>query len=568
MTELLQTIEEVSLEDLDHYWMDNGLPVFIANRPDICDIVESMGFQIYYLLTNNVKTSNKSTTNSQTKVTTNTPVVTKSMQLFKVVNNFVGRSVSLSNDPFDDAFISVAEEATYSMPAIPLEIIDKLDQFFRLVDAQHGTESIVMLTYDTEKEGSEGWGVLIPDQQNTSVHCNYDPHSVATIKPDNVMIVGSVHSHPNMSAYASGTDHQDQADFDGIHITYGWQKSVNNGATQYHIELQMAGTAYTLKPEDVFENFYTDKEPDPEVVEWTSKVKKAFPPNLGGPNTAPTLHPVQSTGAAQQTTTSGTKSPNKKIDGLEEARTRFLYRNNLKVEDNAIIVAELDIIENRKFVNCPICKCLLDDFNLYNGYCDECFLPITAYNSSIGKIIASLSYYCQDLYINTDVPVYLWTIDEKDGTESLMKIIETTLTSSIEQELASSNYTDIHETSRSSLQKVSSSIDDGVIDYSYCCGAVINPNSTIPDCSCTLQITTDDLMEFDTVTKSIDLYAKDSGCSGCEYYYDYQCPSWKAKLISWLENKTIDLQIEQESITDINCSEYMPYIRNNGDYTE
>lgn len=568
MTELLEEVEEVSLDDLDHYWMDNGLPVFIANRPDICDLVESMGFQIYYLLTNNIKTSSKSTTNQQTKVTTTTPVSTKSMQLFKVVNNFVGRSVSLSNDPFDNNFIQVSEEATYSMPAIPLEIIDKLDQFFRLVDAQHGTESIVMLTYDTEKQGSEGWGVLVPDQQNTSVHCNYDPHSVAAIKPDNVMIVGSVHSHPNMSAYASGTDHQDQADFDGIHITYGWQKSVNNGATQYHIELQMAGTAYTLKPEDVFENFYTDKEPDPEVVDWTTKVKKALPPSLGGLNTAPTLHPARSTGVAPQTTTSGTKPTSKKIDGLEDARNRFLYRNNLKVEDNAIIVAELDIIENRKFVNCPICKCFLDDFNLYNGYCDECFLPITPYNSSIGKIVTSLSYYCQDLYINTDVPVYLWTIDEKDGTESLMKIIETTLTSSIEQELASSIYTDIHEVSRNSLPKKPSLIDDETVDYTYCCGAVIDSTNKASDCECTLQITTDNLMEFDTVTKSIDLYAKDSGCTSCEYYYDYGCPSWKAKLINWIENKTIDLQIEQESITDIGCPDYMPYIRSNGEYAE
>ena len=74
------------------------------------------------------------------------------------------------------------------------------------------------------------------------------------------MIVGSVHSHPGMPAYASGTDHADQADFDGVHITFGWQNNVNSGATQYHIELQVSGESYTLKPEDVFEGYTLQKQ--------------------------------------------------------------------------------------------------------------------------------------------------------------------------------------------------------------------------------------------------------------------------------------------------------------------
>ena len=134
MTDIIEetVIEYIPLEDLDHFWMENGLPVFIANRDNICDLVENLGFTIYYLLGNSVKKT--STTNNQ-KVTTTTEA--KSMQLYRVVNNMVGRTVSMSNEPFDNAFLNLSEEATYSMPPIPHVMIDKLDQFFRLVDAQH-----------------------------------------------------------------------------------------------------------------------------------------------------------------------------------------------------------------------------------------------------------------------------------------------------------------------------------------------------------------------------------------------------------------------------------------------
>jgi hypothetical protein len=540
--------EVISLEDLDHHWMSNGLPVFMANRPDICDIVESLGFNLYYLLTNNDKKTTTSTTNPTTKVTTQNVTTAKTMQLFKVVNNFVGRSVSLSNDPFDDLFIQIEEEAEYSLPPIPIVIIDKLDQFFRLVDAQHGTESIVMLTYDTTKTDSEGWGVLVPDQTNTSVHCNYDPHSIATMKPDDVMIVGSVHSHPGMSAYASGTDHADQADFDGIHITFGWQKNVNNGATQYHIELQMSGKAYTLNPEDVFENYFVDKTPDAEVVEWTDKVKKVLPPSLGGANT--NTHQVTRTSGTAVTPAGQAPSKERVITGLESVITRFRSSHSLTLEEGAIVVAELSFNAER-FVKCPICTSLLDEFNSFNGYCDHCYLPITTKGESLGKIVTSLAYYCQDMFVDSHVPVYLWTIDE-DGTESLMKIIETTLHSAIQQEIEASdaeNYSGM-----SSIH-----VHDESPDTTYCCGIPTDQNGGT--CMCSVRVTVDDLLDFDSATKPIDLYSSDSQCTSCEFYYDYQCNRWRSHLLEYVENPVIDLVAMLNSINDEGCTQYTHYHR-------
>lgn len=541
------TLTEITLEDLDHYWTESGLPVFIANRDDICDVVETLGFSIYYLLGNNIKTTTNTTTNSTTKQSTTTTTTKESIALLKVVNNFVGRTVSISSDVFDKNILSIEEQATYNMPSIPHVIVDKLDQFFRLIDAQHGTESIVMLTYDTTKTGPDGWGILVPDQTNTSVHCNYDPHSVAVLKPDHVMIVGSVHSHPGMSAYASGTDHKDQADFDGLHITFGWQKSVNNGATQYHIELQMAGKAYTLQPEDVFEDYFVDKDPDPEVVEWSGKVKKVSPPTTGGMYMGHTPPAQQTTGATAREldTAPGQANNNKKknidnqLDTFTNLRMKFVDFVGVKFEDNAIIIAEVDPVTTM----CPCCSTVIDNFILYNGYCDFCYMPFVEKNSTLEEIYEKVSLYCQDLFIDESSPVYLWTIDD-DGTNSFMKILETSFI----------NQNPTH------LQVVSSvdDLDDYLSeDVLYCCGSSVDGNN----CDCRIKITASDLSGFDHETSNIQLYGSREKCQSCEFYYDINCPLFKTLVEQWVNDPSLAASSFASTIDGSECDSYLEYSR-------
>ena len=340
------TYMDVKLDDLTYFWTKSGVPCFMANRPNIEEEIEFLGFNIYYLICNVVedrKIEHKAQTNPYVAAWTET-VKDYSTQIVKVVNNFIGRSVSVIEDENIYDFDAVRVEAEYSLPPIPRVLIDKLDEFFRLVDTQHGTESIVLLTFDPNFEGSsEGWGVLVPEQTNTSVHCKYEADSVVDQKPDHVMIVGSVHSHPKMAAYASGTDHEDQADFDGLHITFGWQSSVNNGATQYHIEMQMAGNSWTLRPEDVFETTKFLKEADPEVVAWTDKVKKVLPPQGGSvtpvAQQAPLSTPQQSTLRPVYTQV-----------GMIKGDPRLQETPDPKDPNEFLVVAELDYAD--KSVEC------------------------------------------------------------------------------------------------------------------------------------------------------------------------------------------------------------------------
>lgn len=527
-----------SLEDLDYYWMENGIPVFVATLPNICDIVESLGFNIYYLLSNKITTSaatsNNSSNNNNNKSTHQSPpVTTTSMQLFKVVNNMVGRTVSPSSDAFDNTVVCVEESAIYTMPLIPHILIDKLDQFFRLVDAQHGTESIVMLTYDLDKQGPEGWGILVPDQSNTSVHCNYDPHSIAEIKPDNVMIVGSVHSHPGMSAYASGTDHKDQADFDGIHITFGWQKTVNNNATQYYIEMQMAGTAYKLDPSIVFEDYYVEKTPDPDVVEWSTKVKKAFPPSMGG------ALPLPQAGTKPQDSTDPGTSSSVLISPSWFNNYQTVPEFNIP-DTQYILVAEVEN-EPDKNIFCPSCDQYLDAGSVVAGYCDFCILPIAFKNQSLDLILENLIYMSKRFKRETNLPVYIWCKDP-DNTDFVINIFQN-LSAEIDSSSAV-DYTDV---------KLSEIIDTAEYEYQSSASSEILLVQGV-------EISAQDINLFESITRDIDVYDKaDYRCGGCEFYYETSCSRYLNQLVIYKKNKNTPLHNFHNSIDSKNCDEFVEY---------
>ena len=178
--------------------------------------------------------------------------------MFKAYYHYAGDFIEpvLAKDIDIKSSIEEHTSATFTLPKIPWEMVDKMDQFFRAVDDKYNSEGIVLLTYDFnfryEDSPEMGWGFAVPDQKNNSVHCDYDKTSVMESLADNIQIVGTVHSHPHMPAYASETDHNDQAGFDGVHITYGWHGKTNN-QTEYHVELVRGNNFYWLEPSTVLD---------------------------------------------------------------------------------------------------------------------------------------------------------------------------------------------------------------------------------------------------------------------------------------------------------------------------
>lgn len=526
----------VTLDDMNYFWMDNGAPCFIANRwdvvDDICETIESFGFQIYYLITDKATTKTVQVKNDK-GVSVPTEIYEYAPAILKVVNNFTGRAVMDSKDPFGNNFAAVEEEATYQMPLIPRVIIDKLDEFFRLVDAQHKTESIVILTYDTTKTGSEGWGVLVPEQENTSVHCKYDADSIAALKPDHVMIVGSVHSHPDMPAYASGTDHADQADFDGLHITYGWQKAVNNGATQYHIELQIGGTSFTLNPEDVFENYYVIKDPDPEVVSWSSKVKKAFPPLTGGTHIS---HPQSmNPPKVQDLHKSGTTTP-----GTDTFDRQAFFGKLADIEPDAIVAMELDGNTNPDS-DCLMCTFPLTGADLASGFCMTCGTPIITSDLSQPEILELLHLYCLNQKIDPTVAYYVYCTDDSNYNNSFVINIKPNGQDPKDfgSQANSVDYEDLQ-------------YEDSL--YTLCCNL---PYTMIETCTCPVTVIEENISHFDVAHRDMDIYdgatIEGKSCYDCQNYYQTTCPSFRKAIVDYM---THDKKVTQPFSV---CSVFVNY---------
>lgn len=539
-------------QQLDVIWMPNGLPLFAATHENLFELVESMGFSIYYVLGNEAITKTN-TYKGANGVSTTSTSTTLTSGIYKVVNNFIGRAVAQCDDPFPEEFLAtVTEETTYSMPPIPRVLLDKLDEFFRLVDTKHGTESIVLLTYDTTKTGPDGWGVLVPDQTNTSVHCNYDPTSIIEHKPDDALIVGSVHSHPHMAAYASGTDHHDQADFDGVHITFGWQKTVNNGATQYHIEMQMAGSTYTLKPEDVFETIDASKEPDPEVVQWAENVKKVLPPQskAGATSTPIATSKVTSTPPPASTTrtTPGTKSTAK------SATVRFEDLPDVwqTMGTEAILLGEV-IPNHLGAFSCPACQTTLSDTDILDGHCYWCLIPVIskvmAEKSTLDDIYSDVAYWCYLYDFTTDARLYMW-ITNGGSENTLMPLTNGTLAEALRDvNLPNPSI----ETTYYDESTPPSSYDR---EHLICCGLRFDDSD---ECACAPQMTPNDMIDFDTHLSSVNIYQTYSQCNTCEFYYDVRCPGYRSSLAHFVDNRTLDPQQFADLIDGQGCPMFEYY---------
>jgi len=543
----------ITLDDLNYFWMPNGAPCFIADQENFCEIVESLGFSIYYLFTNEEKIETKTSTSYKPNTpggpsvssTQTVNVVHHIPKLFKVVSNFVGRSVSQSTDPLPETFGALQEECLYNLPLIPFDIVQKLDEFFRLVHAKHGTESIVLLTFDHTVEDSSGWGVLVPEQSNTAAHCNYNAESILEIKPENAIIVGSVHSHPEMPAYASGTDHADQADFDGIHITYGWQKSVNGGATQYHLELQMSGKSFKLDVEDVFEGFNINKDPDPEVVAWSDQVKKALPPTWGGHSdtVATPVHQNQMTAMGTPATTLG-------------YRNSFYKQNisTLNVEADAVVIAEVYQQSDGSAV-CPSCDFDLDDADFYNSYCQICDIPIALESTSINVIGRSIQKYRSIRNLATDTKVYLWARDI-EGEQFLIDI-------NMEKALGNTFYEeqDFEDGKISAIKDAYEDFDNYPIEDNYdfdpeklvCCNQP--QEDYLSACTCPTTVFHSDFKAFDVATSKMNIYEELSDCNSCLHYFSPQCPRLVEMIAGYIDAEYSELYIEAiDKITE--CGEY------------
>jgi hypothetical protein len=107
------------------------------------------------------------------------------------------------------------EEPSISLHLPPLdhEIFFQAVQFFRHIYKTMHTEAAVLLHYSADA----GWAFSVPSQRVAFASVRYN----ANERLDGYQCVGTMHSHGSMSAFHSSTDVNDEAEWDGVHVTIG-----------------------------------------------------------------------------------------------------------------------------------------------------------------------------------------------------------------------------------------------------------------------------------------------------------------------------------------------------------
>lgn len=398
--EVLPSASELYIRDI------NGFPLFHALTSRALDIIESEGHDIYYILASEQIEIQDGTT----KKASYRPTV------FRVTKTIIGRSIIKASSQELDIPLDMKQSAWFTLPKIPWTLLKKMDMFFRQAYKLHGTESVLVLTFDPsylESENpSDGWGCIAPKQNNTAATCDYEFDSVMQVKPEHVFIVGSAHSHPNMSAYFSGTDHQDQADWDGLHITFGWK---GEGPSEYHIGLMLGGEEWPFKPEQVFENPPEPPVDNTEVDSWIENVSKKVytAPVSTHTTTGGWTTPTYNTGYNTNTVAT-TKNHNHFIPS--ERRRAVKLPSNTPDPRNNVIVARIKETDNMKcsFCGTPMAPKIVD-----SRRCAACSSYFILDDEPVEVLLDLRQKSGKPYDINIDVarspqPIIVWEVDPSD----------------------------------------------------------------------------------------------------------------------------------------------------------
>ncbi len=171
----------------------------------------------------------------------------KQSQLFNAL-------VKVENIP---EFESVKESLTWTAPALPYSLIEEALEFFRAVYDQHEAEAIALLTLNDDI-----WGNVVPEQKVSRASLDYQ-------MPKLTGLAGTIHSHGNMDAFFSGTDHKDVAGFDGLHIVLG---KIDRRVPRIKAGVYVNGRLFEFEPKDIISEL-----PAEHIVNtdhpWLTKVK-------------------------------------------------------------------------------------------------------------------------------------------------------------------------------------------------------------------------------------------------------------------------------------------------------
>ncbi len=141
-------------------------------------------------------------------------------------------------------------------PKVRASTLEFVVGFFDRVYRLHRAEAVVLLLWDLD---AQRYRVHVPEQEATvwqSWGGGRSPmdvrYTVPATLPPRHLLVGDVHCHGDMPAYASPTDRADERYRDGVHAVVG---RVESEPPEFHLELAIDGFRFRLEQEQLFEGY-------------------------------------------------------------------------------------------------------------------------------------------------------------------------------------------------------------------------------------------------------------------------------------------------------------------------
>ncbi len=134
--------------------------------------------------------------------------------------------------------------AKLNIEKIPGSVFAKIYSFFKEVYKEYYSECVALLYYNLE---TKKYKTYIPKQEVSGASLDYVKDK--TFK--NHVLMCSIHSHGSMSAFHSGTDSDDEKNFDGLHITLG---KMNHDVMDISASIVTNGSRFMVNPLDYIEN--------------------------------------------------------------------------------------------------------------------------------------------------------------------------------------------------------------------------------------------------------------------------------------------------------------------------
>jgi hypothetical protein len=147
-------------------------------------------------------------------------------------------------------------------------IVGFFDHVFRL----HGAEGAVLLFWDIRRRR---YVLQVPEQEATvwesmtGVRSPLDVrYAVPMPPPAGHLLVGDIHCHGDLGAYASATDRRDERYRDGIHVVVG---RIESEPPEFHVEFAVDGNRFRVRFGQVFTGYRQRRRFIPRA--WLERVK-------------------------------------------------------------------------------------------------------------------------------------------------------------------------------------------------------------------------------------------------------------------------------------------------------